>query len=183
MARVEVSDRGPGIGEEDKDKLFNLFQQLDSSDSRPKGGTGLGLAISKALVEQHGGKIGFDSVVGQGSTFWFEVDELAMNEKLEDKIARLSARFTRDLPEKIERISACIKAYEANPEEGAEQLAEARAEAHKLSGSAGSYGFDELGNIMLSIEKKFEALTEVYDPRVLKELRADLEQSRGFMNR
>jgi PAS domain S-box-containing protein len=183
MARVEVSDRGPGIGEEDKDKLFNLFQQLDSSDSRPKGGTGLGLAISKALVEQHGGKIGFDSVVGQGSTFWFEVDELAMNEKLEDKIARLSARFTRDLPEKIERISACIKAYEANPEEGAEQLAEARADAHKLSGSAGSYGFDELGNIMLSIEKKFEALTEVYDPRVLKELRADLEQSRGFMNR
>ena len=74
FARVEVKDCGPGIAEDERDKLFNLFQQVDSSDSRPKGGTGLGLAISKALVEQHNGKIGFDSKVGEGSgsTFWFE---------------------------------------------------------------------------------------------------------------
>jgi len=49
------------------------FQQLDSSDSRASDGSGLGLAISKALIEQHGGKIGFDSRVHEGSTFWFEL--------------------------------------------------------------------------------------------------------------
>lgn len=183
MARVEVCDRGPGISPEDKDKLFNLFQQLDSSDSRPKGGTGLGLAISKALVEQHGGKIGFDSVVGKGSTFWFEVDELAMNEKLEDKIARLAAKFANGLPDTLERIIDLAKGYEAAPAEGGELLTALRAESHKLSGSCGSYGFDELGNIMLSIEKKCEALKEEFDPRVLKELKADLEQSRALIKR
>ena len=71
--RIEVIDKGPGIGKEDLNKLFQMFQQIDASDSRQKGGTGLGLAISRAIVEQHGGKIGVNSAVGQGSTFWFEL--------------------------------------------------------------------------------------------------------------
>jgi signal transduction histidine kinase len=71
--RFSVIDHGEGIAEHDMPKLFGLFQQLDSSDSRPKGGTGLGLAISKAIVEQHNGTIGVESVVGQGTTFWFEL--------------------------------------------------------------------------------------------------------------
>ena len=71
--RFSVTDRGPGIAPEQLPKLFKLFQQLDSSDSRPKGGTGLGLTISKTIVEQHGGKIGVDSEVGIGSVFWFEL--------------------------------------------------------------------------------------------------------------
>jgi PAS domain S-box-containing protein len=71
--RFEVIDRGVGIPKKDMHKLFGMFQQLDSSDSREKGGTGLGLAISKAIVEQHGGIIGVESKVGVGSTFWFEV--------------------------------------------------------------------------------------------------------------
>lgn len=73
MIRFSVIDNGPGIDAEDQSKLFKLFQQLDSSDSREKGGTGLGLAISKELVERQGGNIGLDSAVGKGSTFWFEL--------------------------------------------------------------------------------------------------------------
>ncbi|MDR3612625.1 MAG: PAS domain S-box protein [Candidatus Obscuribacterales bacterium] len=71
--RFEVIDNGCGISEAAQQKLFGLFQQVDSSDSRAKGGTGLGLAITKALVEQHRGKIGIISKENEGSTFWFEL--------------------------------------------------------------------------------------------------------------
>jgi PAS domain S-box-containing protein len=67
--RCEVSDTGEGIAEEDIPKLFQRFGQLKGG--KAKGGTGLGLSISKAIVEAHGGRIGVNSVVGQGSTFWF----------------------------------------------------------------------------------------------------------------
>lgn len=72
VLRFFVSDTGPGIQTEDLPKLFGKFQQLDSSDARPREGSGLGLAISKAIVEQHGGKMGVDTKYGEGSTFWFE---------------------------------------------------------------------------------------------------------------
>jgi PAS domain S-box-containing protein len=71
--RFSVRDEGPGIPSALLPRLFQRFQQLDASDERAKGGTGLGLAISRALVEQHGGRIGVDSQVGWGSTFFFEL--------------------------------------------------------------------------------------------------------------
>ncbi|MBP6595174.1 MAG: PAS domain-containing protein [Candidatus Obscuribacter sp.] len=70
--RFSVIDKGSGIAPEQAGKLFKLFQQLDSSDSRKKGGTGLGLAICKSLVELHGGQIGLVSEPGEGTTFWFD---------------------------------------------------------------------------------------------------------------
>ncbi len=75
QVRVEVADHGPGIPEEFRSRIFQKFSQADSSDSRQKGGTGLGLNISKALVEQMNGAIGFNSQVGAGTTFFFELPE------------------------------------------------------------------------------------------------------------
>ncbi|MBX9690364.1 MAG: PAS domain S-box protein [Candidatus Obscuribacterales bacterium] len=72
-ARVEVTDNGPGISAEDKAKLFEKFQQLESPDRRMRGGTGLGLAVCKAIIEAHQGRIGVESQTKQGSTFWFEL--------------------------------------------------------------------------------------------------------------
>jgi signal transduction histidine kinase len=68
---VSVRDTGPGISAADQAKLFQEFQQADNAITRKKGGTGLGLAISKRIIEMHGGQIWVNSIVGQGSTFFF----------------------------------------------------------------------------------------------------------------
>jgi signal transduction histidine kinase len=71
--RVEVQDNGPGIPDEDRAQLFQEFARLANKPTGGEKSSGLGLAIARHLVELHGGQIGADSQIGQGSVFWFEL--------------------------------------------------------------------------------------------------------------
>ncbi len=77
IVRVAVTDHGPGIPDAFRERIFDRFAQADSSDTRRPGGTGLGLHISRTIVEKHGGKLDFISGIGDGSTFFFELREVA----------------------------------------------------------------------------------------------------------
>ena len=74
-ARVSVRDRGPGIPEGFRPRLFKRFSQADSSDARAKGGIGLGLYIARSIVEAHGGEIGFVNH-SDGAEFYFDLPVL-----------------------------------------------------------------------------------------------------------
>jgi len=89
-----VIDTGIGIGEDEKERLFQSFSQVDGSITRRYGGTGLGLSISKQLVELMGGQIRVDSEKGKGSTFSFSIKaSLAEPEEGEEEYNTPVGRF------------------------------------------------------------------------------------------
>ncbi|MCL2126074.1 MAG: ATP-binding protein [Oscillospiraceae bacterium] len=83
LIRVDVSDTGIGISDEQKSRIFRSFEQADNSITKRFGGTGLGLAISKNIVESMGGAIIFESMLGKGSTFGFIVPFIPAPERAE----------------------------------------------------------------------------------------------------
>jgi len=70
---IAIQDSGEGVPEAFRDQIFQRFAQADSSDTRSQGGTGLGLAITRELVAVMGGAVGFESLPGQGATFWISL--------------------------------------------------------------------------------------------------------------
>lgn len=75
MVRFCITDNGIGIAGEFHDRVFRMFERLESARGYP--GTGVGLPIVSKTIERLGGKVGLDSVVGRGSTFWFELPKAA----------------------------------------------------------------------------------------------------------
>ncbi|MFI5323370.1 MAG: PAS domain S-box protein [Thermodesulfobacteriota bacterium] len=90
--QLKVADTGIGIPEEDRERIFEKFSQVDNSTTRIYGGAGLGLSISKSLVEMMGGKIWLESEIGKGSTFYFTLP-LKLDWDREGRVARVQPNF------------------------------------------------------------------------------------------
>ncbi|MDP6507225.1 MAG: ATP-binding protein, partial [Planctomycetota bacterium] len=71
--KIAITDSGPGIPEDYRDKIFEKYGQVEARQQGKKYSTGIGLSFCKLAVEAHGGEIGVDSEVGKGSTFWFKI--------------------------------------------------------------------------------------------------------------
>jgi PAS domain S-box-containing protein len=96
-----VIDTGPGISNDDLDKLFRKYEQLSLYDGKERAGTGLGLAIAKAITEEHKGTIGVDNTLKLGSRFWFRIpikeivkEVVEQSEATVDQLAGVSGEKT-----------------------------------------------------------------------------------------
>jgi two-component system, OmpR family, sensor histidine kinase SenX3 len=76
LVQVSVTDQGPGIPQDEQDRIFERFYRVDAARSRQTGGTGLGLSIVKHVISNHGGEVTVWSQPGQGSTFTVRLPEL-----------------------------------------------------------------------------------------------------------
>ncbi len=108
---VSVADSGPGIAKEDRERVFEPFQQVDGSIRRQFGGTGLGLSISRRLIEAHGGRMWLESELGVGSTFHFSLPAEEAPALSQDDALRWLAASYYDKPQR--RLSKAPKAQPA----------------------------------------------------------------------
>lgn len=100
--RITVSDNGPGIPAEFCARIFQKFAQADASDSRAKSGTGLGLSIAKTITEKLGGRIGFDTAPGKGTSFYIVLP--LHGRTLDTKIPEPASKVEEPEPERGESL-------------------------------------------------------------------------------
>ena len=86
MVRVSTRDRGPGVPDEFRSRIFGKFAQAETGDARQRGGSGLGLNIAQQIVSQDGGTITFDNAPDGGAVFCLEIPLL--NEQASEKVER-----------------------------------------------------------------------------------------------
>jgi len=86
--RVEVIDKGAGIPLEFQPKIFGRFAMAHSGDKRRKTGSGLGLHIARSIVEKHSGTMGFQSVPGEGTVFYFDLPLTAEIESTQKMVTK-----------------------------------------------------------------------------------------------
>lgn len=98
MIHISVTDQGPGISDEEQERIFERFYRVDAARSRQTGGTGLGLSIVKHVMQQHGGEVAVWSREGQGSTFTLTVPVMEDIEFPEPTLDLSSAAAHRGRP-------------------------------------------------------------------------------------
>ncbi|KQZ14596.1 two-component system sensor histidine kinase/response regulator [Mesorhizobium sp. Root554] len=130
--RFTVSDTGPGLRNADIDRIFEDFEQADTTSTRAHGGAGLGLAISKRLVTAMQGSISVASALGEGSEFVFEIPAADPVEQMQERRTLLEGRrivvLSRNMTE-AEAIAGTIRAHG-----GAARIAATTAQATSMSG-------------------------------------------------
>ncbi len=116
LVKFTVTDRGPGVSEDARKRLFQPFVQVDGSSTRKFGGTGLGLSICKRLMDLMGGRIGVDSPPEQGAVFWFTLPfEPARTQpakkSIEPQLIGSRIMVIDDEPTSLEIVNAYLKSW------------------------------------------------------------------------
>ncbi|TPJ61865.1 PAS domain-containing hybrid sensor histidine kinase/response regulator [Mesorhizobium sp. B2-6-1] len=150
-----IADTGPGLHEDDMERIFEEFEQADGTSTRAHGGAGLGLAISKRLVTAMGGTISVSSRLGQGSEFVFDIPAISASEPPPGRMDALQGRHAVILSRNIVEADAIARSIRANG--GAVDIATTVAQAASFSGDC---------DVLL-----VDAAMEEGDGRLLKRLR------------
>jgi PAS domain S-box-containing protein len=150
-----ISDTGPGLREEDMERIFEEFEQSDGTSTRAHGGAGLGLAISKRLVNAMGGSISVSSRLGEGSEFIFDIPAAAATEPPQNRRNILSDRRAVIVSKNAVEADAIARTIRAHG--GSVEVAATPAQAGPYAGGC---------NVLL-----VDAALENSDGRLLKRLR------------